>query len=610
VDKSLLDRSKDAAFKVIDNLPPNSSAQIIACTDKATALTLRSPTNLDQARHLVRNLKLSSQSTDFLAGLEEAVLAFKKTTGANKEIYLISDMQRSGWERQASAIRSKCEEIKDQASLYLVRCAEKNVKNVAIVGITPQTDIPHTGSRIAFTVLLKNSGAEAVSDLQLTLEVDGKSLERDSRSVDRIAPGDTRAVTITGKIDQPGLRLLTARIKDDDLAEDNEFSRLLQVREKTRVLIVDGRPDARDPSSAASFFIYTALLPIPDELKGSYHIQARVVRPEDTAASLLGDADVCILVNVPIRQVRDDFAKGLDSFVRSGKGLLVTAGDNVVARDYNEVLGELLPMPLAESEPYRAPRDNPLKPDLTSADIQSFLARFGEGGNNPLRNLYEADTYMVYPVDEKKLEAGKHGAGRVLIRFNDRKPMLLSKSVGNGEAMLLTTAVDPTSGYLCINVAFAPFINGCLSHLVQRSGSALNRVAGEPIRWTPPELWRDYFVINPDGERVPLSRLRGEKVIETSKAGVYQIMNASEQLLERFAVVPDLRESESLDSLRDEQIDDQLGFKPVHLSTGFDGSAFTGAERSRKEWTIWVLTALLIFALGETLWAWVCGRAW
>ena len=54
--------------------------------------------------------------------------AFDKVSGASKEVYLIGDMQRSGWERQSTAIRSKCEEIKNQASLYLVRCGEQKTQ--------------------------------------------------------------------------------------------------------------------------------------------------------------------------------------------------------------------------------------------------------------------------------------------------------------------------------------------------------------------------------------------------------------------------------------------------------------------------------------------------
>ena len=41
----------------------------------------------------------------------------------------------------------------------------------------------------------------------------GKSADHDARPVDKIGPGETKALTITGKSDKPGLRLLTARIK-------------------------------------------------------------------------------------------------------------------------------------------------------------------------------------------------------------------------------------------------------------------------------------------------------------------------------------------------------------------------------------------------------------
>ena len=43
---------------------------------------------------------------------------------------------------------------------------------------------------------------------------------------------------------------------------------------------------------------------------------------------------------------------------------------------------------------------------------------------------------------------------------------------------------------------------------------------------------------------------------------------------------PDLVESDNLESITDDQTDTQLGFQPVHLKTGFDGSSFTGTERS------------------------------
>ena len=331
---------------------------------------------------------------------------------------------------------------------------------------------------------------------------------------------------------------------------------------------------------------------------------------ESVSAGLLGDADVCILVNVAAKALKDDFVKALDSFVRSGKGLFITTGENVVPKDYNATFGELLPTPLVDSAPYKPPYESPLFPDIASVDAQSFLSVLKEKGRNPLEKLNVAFAVKMTPVvDPLAAESRKDGA-RALLRFNDGQPFLLSKSVGGGEVLFLTSSVDRSWNAMEQTHAYLPFLSGCLSHLVQRSDRSSNRIAGEQLRWSPPDSSREYFVIHPDGERVGLPKIKGEQIIDLPKAGVYQIVASNEQVGERFAVVPDLRESESLESISDDQIDDQLGFKPIHLHTGFDGAALTGTERSRKEWTIYLLVALLIFALGESFWAWYCGKAW
>jgi hypothetical protein len=221
------------------------------------------------------------------------------------------------------------------------------------------------------------------------------------------------------------------------------------------------------------------------------------------------------------------------------------------------------------------------------------------------------------PVVDPGAAPNKGDLGRVLLRFNDGRPMLLSRIVGEGEVMLLTTSLDSTWSKLCETPAFAPFINGCVAQMVQRSSDTFVRTAGDAFRYEPLDRQKEYYVIRPDGERVFLGKPKEEDrfrlpAFDSAQAGVYTIVaaDAREGTGERFVFNPDLRESENLEAISDEDIDKQLGFAPVHLRTGFDGSAFTGTERSRSEWTIWVLVGLLIFALGETLFAWFCGRAW
>ena len=102
---------KDAALAVLETLPTNSSVQIYSCSDRAGVWAARR-FNLDQARQLISGLEVTSLSTDLLPGLTEAFAAAKSGTAPAKEIYVFSDMQKSGFERQQGALKAKCEEIK------------------------------------------------------------------------------------------------------------------------------------------------------------------------------------------------------------------------------------------------------------------------------------------------------------------------------------------------------------------------------------------------------------------------------------------------------------------------------------------------------------------
>ena len=53
-----------------------------------------------------------------------------------------------------------------------------------------------------------------------------------------------------------------------------------------------------------------------------------------------------------------------------------------------------------------------------------------------------------------------------------------------------------------------------------------------------------------------------------------------------------------------------LGFEPAVIQAGAGTEAAVTQHRARQEWTEWVLVLLLLAAVGESAWAWVCGRAW
>ncbi len=645
-----LERAKQAASTIIDHLPRDSTVQIIQSADRATLLGPKSPSQLGQARQIVNDLRATSLSTDHLPGLLEAEEALRLGQAANKELYLFSDMQALGFERQQSAVGEKLRSLSRLASVYLVRCGNRPLRNATVAGIQPQSGIPHAGERIGLAILVRNTTREPLANVSVTLEAAGQS---DTQVLPVLGPGETRAVSLTARFDKPGLHRIRARLGSDDLSPDNAFDQVLLVRDQVRVLVVDGRPNERQPDKSSSFFLLHSLRPVPEIAWGKYPIQPRVVTPRQAAPALLADKDVCILNNVRLGSstaegevLGPEFVDRLADFVRSGKGLLIFLGDQVNPMIYNQSLVQkhaLLPSRLGDV--VRLPNDKPVRLDPSTCDPQGYLAGFREEPLNRIGQV-EVDQYV-------RLEQLADTAA-ILLRYSDGQPAVVRHRFGQGAVVLVTTSADTSWTVWPILPTFLPFVHVTLGHLLQEQTQAHNFVAGEIIRWYPlaRQAGSAFTLIGPDGNRTVVNAevVAGRPVVtvqETLYAGLYQLLPTAEEdvgsgqpsaaasgqpatpangqqqgpasgppklsgLVPQavpFAVVPDLRESENLESLSDGELDARLGFSPTHLTAGDDLSMFSGGQRLNWEWTRWLLAVVLLVALAEAVVAWLSGRA-
>ncbi len=624
-----LDRAKAAALAVIAGLPAHSTAQVIGVSDRATLLGPQTPAHLDQARRIVSDLEATDQGSDLLPGVAEAIAVLRRGQSPNKELYLFSDMQKRGWDAQAAALTEKLKDIHELAHVHLVHCATRTPANAAIVGITPQSSL-RSGERADFAVLVRNTGAETLRNLSVSLEVDGKSTERDTRPLEELKPGETRAVVLTGLLDRPGRRILTARVRPDDLDADNRFDQVLAVQNEVSILLVDGAPNEREPRHAGGFYLRHAL-----------NLPAQTTTAERATPRSLANKDLCILVNVRLEpggkneggNLSPEFLKTLASFVREGHGLMIFAGDRVDPDSYNRLLYEQHRLtPLKVSHVVDAPADRPWTFDRRSAESHPF-AKFRE--EEGYAGIDRVEVRRALELENQPETPGTLDETRVLLRYsNGGVAVAARKRPGEGEVLFFTTSVsDPRWTDWFITPVFVPFVQVSLNYLLQGQPQAHNRIAGERLHWQAPKAGtvRAYDLVRPDGVYVRLGypeTVAGRPLVtadDTPRAGVYRIVPADrtprpgEDTIDSradepdgvpFAVTPDVRDSEQMGPMSVEDIDKQLGFRPIHLTAGDDGGAFGSGERLKNEWTMWLLATLFVLVLGETVLAWFCGRAW
>jgi hypothetical protein len=659
--KTRLQRAQAEARRMIEQLPPHSTVQIVACAGGGQTLVgPRSAANLDQARLLLDELTPTDLGTDLAAGVEKASEIVQRGQSPNKELYVFSDMQKQGFEKNASKLHQQLADIKDKANIILVRCGTTAVKNVAVVGITPQTGVPRPGDRVSFAVLVRNTGSAAVENLNVSLTVDGDDRNREAQALPSIGPGETKAVALTAKLEKPGLRVLTARVGPDDLDGDNRLDRVIQVRDFVNILIVDGHLDEREPKKSSSYYLAHALSPARDADRPTFYFQPRVVSARLASPALLAKADVCILTNVALEPrggkaaevPPGDFVAALEPFVRQGHALVIFAGDNVVPEAYNRVLAkkhDLLPMPLAKvvkaaaGHPLLLNRDSITRPAFQAFRDDKYYEDLSAVGVWQAIDVAENAKSITPVKDDKAKDAD--GAS-VLMRYNTGQPAIVTRTLDAGEVVFVTTAANFDLVYGLDGKAaapawsmwprvwvFVPFVHTLINSLMHNQSEAYNVTAGEVLHWYPSEKSvQAYTLLHPDGKtsaRLGQPTKKGKRLVVTAddlpRAGVYHLVSHVPQAGDEdspgsaapsrqrgipIAAGPDLAETADLSTFSDREVDGLLGFTPVHLVADSGADAITAAERLNREWTAWLLIGVLVLLASEALLAWVCGRAW
>ena len=140
------------------------------------------------------------------------------------------------------------------------------------------------------------------------------------------------------------------------------------------------------------------------------------------------------------------------------------------------------------------------------------------------------------------------------MRYTNGKPAILSRKVGAGDVLFIATSADPGPSDPKSNdptwndlqggwIGWVPFVQSCLTHLLERQTQKHNFIAGETIRWQPDDSDAEaVFVLIPpklangrQATRPRLGRPRdedGKPLLVTpvlDRAGIYYLTPASRE---------------------------------------------------------------------------------
>lgn len=564
-------RARTAARDAINGLGAGDRASLVFFSSGAE-VAVRSSADRGRLDAGLAAAATGPGATRFAPALKLAASLLAESALPRREIILISDFQRRGWEQTPGRDDVK---LPERTTLTPIDVASGETSNLSVTPVSLQRSRFENHDRIAVTAGLVNHSGSAVSSVPVSLEVDGKSIQSLPANV---APGGSSSVTFAPFTVASRNMRGTIRLPDDGLKRDNVFHFVVSPSEPVRVFAV-GRAGAE----RQSLYLARAL---------SIGEAPRVELVARTPASF-SDADarqaaVVILNDV---QTPDDLADRLARFVRDGGGLLIAAGPQATWPARLSDVVPALPGELIDRTTAAPSRLGAL--EYSHPVFELFRA--------PRSGDFAAARFYGY-------RATGPSTGQVLARFDDGTPALLERKTGAGRVLMWTSSLDLDWSDMPVKPVFLPFVHTLTKYLADYAEAPASLTVGQVIPAPRPAPGRaaaanrgGTVAIAPSGARVSVETEDG--ALELAEQGFYDVrtQGAGADTATALAANVDLSESD-LAPLDPRELAAAVAGRPPGDVAGLSGprpSDEAQAQAQRLWWYLLVAGGLLL--AGETL---------
>ena len=525
---SLFDLAKKKAIKIISQLKEGDEASLILFASEPE-LTRKKPTyDFKNVLNQLDEVQSSYQVTDVGQALKSAFEILKDSKNLNQEIYLISDMEKSGWyfaDKSPPSLEGK------GAKLYLLNVWSEERQNLCIEKIDFGNQLIEKGRPFQIKAQVANFTSRPVKSLLVGLYLDGRRVNQTDIDIER---GGKAAVEFVQTVETAGIHTGFFEITDDDLMIDNRRYFAFKIPEKIEVLLIgEHQIDTRH--------LRLALNP---QQKGDAGMVVSVADRNSFSGIDFSKYKVIIFSN--LSRLSDVGLTNLERFVKRGGGVLFILGNNVDPKFYGQrVVKRFFDLDL--KSPF-----TPIK------NVGGFFTLEKIDWNHPIFQVYQNVEKKFLPQIKfsSLFELPQRKNMKVLSRFDLGKPALIEKDLGSGKVMLFATSLDERESDLVIHPFFIPFVNRTVEYLA----SDLSRLSedflvGSKIeRELDPQLSREEIkLVDPENQQTHLAPIIQKdklmlKIQDTEKPGIYKIKTEEKsggvfEVADRFAVNIDPKDS-------------------------------------------------------------------
>jgi hypothetical protein len=571
------DRARTRAADVLQLLDKGDEVFLLFSSDISEPVFEGAVHSHSLVRTAIWDAELTWRGTDFKPSLEMATALLEPSRNLNKEIYLFTDMQRSGFE---SFSKGGLRGSRNQRLYIFDSAPSEEVENVAVEDLALADPLLFEGGRLELVATLRNY-APREARVSLRSALDGREMGVKEVS---LPAGSARAVELAFSLEGAGLHHLTVAASDDDLVYDNERSISFRVPGRAKVALVLDKP------GSGKEYLETALSPE----EGLSVFSPRVVSRGTLPSLDLAEYDCIALQDISTLNSADVLR--LANYVEKGGGLFVALGSSVDLDFYNSVFfPRLAPMELEEG-------------DRRSRGRTYFLRITAQNSSHPILSQFREKKYgdlSIIRVYDRLTLRPRSGT---IARLSDFAPLFVESRLGKGKVIVSAIPFDGSFSDLPLRALYVPLVHRIFRYLSMGEEARCNLSVGERLSF-PVKGGEQISCVPPDGRpvRIEPTIRSGRSYAEydrTEVPGTYTL-TAGDSVLTYFSVNPVTEESDLAKGAEEETRALLAEVRPKFLSRSDSPGSAIFNVRLGVELTNPLIAVVLLILAGEMV---IAGR--
>lgn len=506
-------KAKKEATKRLDSLESADAVALILSADKARNV-LPIDSEHSHIRSAIENAELTNYTTDYLDAVQTADEILKAVSVGQKQIYLVADLQKSGWENFLETDR-----LSPDVDIEFVDVGTEQQNNRAVTAINVPPVVLLDQKDAELVARIHNYSTARVENLPVSLFIDNDKVETTQLDIE---PNDSIDAAFRIKINLQTESAHTGRveIENDALEIDNIRYFTVQSMKSIKTHCVNGERKRNDIDDE-TFFLTRALVAVGDEGVPIDYTESTTIPTADAMQRF----DVLILANVS--KISATEAERLKTYVNSGGGLILALGDQVDSGVYQQHLGgtenSLLPCTLMQ-----AVGDPIGKEEFQVIANVEYRHPIFAPFSNPNHGDFAKGRFFRYYQSTPTSDAS------VIAVFDDGNPAIVEKIYGNGRVLCYTSTIDREWNDLPIHGVYLPFLHETIKYLaLKQAGKVPDYRVGDGIEYSGSQenAGKEVAVFDPDRKETRMSlNEQGNLFYEgTHNPGIYSVHESGEE---------------------------------------------------------------------------------